>query len=126
MNSPSVQATTGTRPVKEDSLLDYMHRILIPVVNQVRKLVNNINETDPVLVNSSVTLSPYNDLVLADATAAPLALAMPSAARWIRIKVVKVDATGNAVTVSSRFDGPVVLAAQGDSVTLESDGNLFY
>lgn len=129
MNAPPVQQTIGTRPLGDstlEQLISFLDRVVFPVVNQLRRLANSLAENNTLSIVADASPDPAIDLVLADATSGNVIVTLPGAQNWIRVKVVKTDATANTVTVVSTFMGNAVLAAQGDYVDLKSDGTAYY
>jgi S1-C subfamily serine protease len=94
---------------------------LLPILRQLRQAV-----VAPISEGMSVssTADIASSLILVDATAGPVTVTLADGRKAL-VRVVKVDASGNAVTVTP-VQGGATLAAQWDSVDVIGDGTLFY
>lgn len=81
-------------------------------------------------VRASGLLVAQDDLVLVDATAAPVSITLlPAAqAQFARTTIKKIDASAHAVTLVGTIDGAVnpTLATQYKAKTIQSDGVGWY
>lgn len=127
MNQAPIETGLSTKQPDEKSLLGQIRKELWPVAQQLLRTLNSALKVGPLTVTSSTELDGVNDLILADATAGNLTLALPDAETWMkRITVIKVDGTANTVTLSTVASGNPVLAAQWDVTTVTQDGTSFY
>lgn len=108
-------------------MLAWAQREVAGVLRAVLTTVNRLTTSASTTVTSSGTIDGTTDVTLADAAAGAIVLTLPSPAAWIRrIRVVKVDASANTVTVAGAAAGSTVLAAQWDVLEVVCDGEDFY
>src|SRR6266705_57595 len=77
---------------------------------------------------STGTIRPSNSFVLVDATAGVVTLTLPaaSAADGADYDIVKVDASGNAVTIVGCASGNISLAARYNATRVRAGGGIWY
>jgi len=127
MNTAPIVQRIATRPVEEDGLLSFVQREAHPVLQALLRLVNRATTNTSTVTTASMTTDPQADLVLADAAAGNLILALPSPYDWVKRQViVKTDASANTVTVTGLASGPVVLASQWATAEVMADGDALY
>lgn len=118
----------GTRPLREDDMVERLNREVIPVVRATRGAFNR-RHGNLVEATENYIVHEDDEAVLVDATAGAVDVILPLALGWQReLKVKKVDSSGNAVSVlgsdGDTIDGAASksLPNQWDSVRLISDG----
>lgn len=97
---------------------------------EVRTQLNALARSVPPYTTRHVTadtpLTVEDDLLVCDATDAPITVTLPPAnqVQFLRVTVKRINAGGNAVTLSGTVDGTVnpSLGAQWASITIQSDG----
>lgn len=109
--------------------------VVVKSDNSINVINHFIPEQSPVIsVNSSVTLSGYEKIVLADATSSSVSIKTPSV-NYLKGKTItfkKIDPTGNPVLIIpfyASLDGstaPMFLNSQWDYVTITSDGSNWF
>ncbi len=122
------QTIIGKSPGEDDEAAKrfYNQKLLIPVLQGVRNIVNQLCG-DFLLVTSSTTIGPEIGLILVDASAGQVTLTLPKASDSHRqYQIVKTDASANAVIIlgggqSISGESFGALLTQWDGVTLASD-----
>jgi len=123
-----VSSALSNRAASEEDVAGVLNGEVVPMVRRIQEAVNR---TGGYLrrVDSYVTLYGNEALVEVDATdgAVTVTLADP-ASTWREVKIVKTDASGNAVTVEGPIGGgtSVTLAAQYDATLLWPGLEKFY
>jgi hypothetical protein len=103
---------------------------LSAIETRVDDLENGLPADDVQVVTADYAMTPDDRMVLADATAGPITVTLPSAATGGEAIVKKVDASANSVTVdglaTQQIDGlaNAVLATQDQTIRLVADGLL--
>lgn len=79
-------------------------------------------------ITAAATLSINNCTVLADATTAPYTVTLPTASGATRriYRILKKDASANAVTISTTAGGNLVINTQYSGYVVQSDGTSWY
>lgn len=115
-------------PPDAEKLPDFLGREL----NVIDRAIKSANLTPIRAVSAAFTVTLDDDAVFVDATAGAVTITLPDVRRASarRFYVKKVDASGNAVTVSSSalIDGAATfpLTVQYQSVTVLSDGSTWW
>lgn len=127
---PSVTTAIRDKAPEKEGLFEFVARELSQLVREIRRVVNILGG-DAVNISADYTAKLSDRIVYVDATAGAVGVTLYDAlpAKDYKFTVKKIDASGNAVTVISdavEFSTSVSLAAQGDVVTLHSDGTSYY
>lgn len=126
MNAPPLKKTVSSRVPDKDTWQDWLLRTCHPVLKGARDLVNSLSQNNITTVTASGRIDISSDVVLADATAGNLTLALPPAALWERrILVIKADASAHTVTVTGSVVA-ITLLARYDVAEVASDGIQYY
>lgn len=107
-----------------EELLRFANRELLPLLAQMLQGISWSAAPKSEAFIAGDTLAIGTGIALVDATSGPVTITL-NAARQARVRVVKVDASANTVTVTP-VEGGVTLAAQWDSVDVVGDGTNFY
>lgn len=107
---------------------DFLFRELVPVVRQLLDAYNESTGSVSPIVSASETITKEYMVYPVDATSGPVTITLPSADKNVTpMSVVKIDSSGNAVTVSTNGSDTIkgsstrTLSSQWDSVYLIPD-----
>lgn len=123
---------TGRRLTRPADLIKAWDGIASEIEGELRRVGQRSNASRAVSVN--VTLGPTDDILLVDASAGDVTIALPPASvlRGRTFTVKKIDASANDVTIepdgSETIDGAAneSVSSQWDSTTFNSNGSAWF